>query len=174
MQILIVALILAVCYFLWDKSQQVKKVQRTLSIESGEAEKSKTEITPAEVEKAYQKKWMFTYNEKDAYKKLQEIAAPKGYTVFAKVRLLDLVEPIRQNPKYKTFLYKIQAKHVDFVICDQKLVAKYIIEVDDNSHNQDERKERDQFVDTVLTNTGYKVLHTKAIVQEEIEKFLAD
>lgn len=60
------------------------------------------------------------------------------------------------------------------MICDQKLVAKYIIELDDNSHNQDERKERDQFVDTVLTSTGYKVLHTKAIVKEEIEKFLAD
>ena len=174
MQILIMALILAGCYFLWEKSQQAKKARDQLATKSSEPEKVKAEITPAEVQKAYQKKWMFTYNEKDAYKKLQEIAAPKGYTVFAKVRLFDLVEPIRQNPKYKTFLYKVQAKHVDFVICDQKLVAKYIIELDDNSHNQDERKERDQFIDTVLTSTGYKVLHTRAIEKEEIEKFLTD
>ena len=115
---------------------------------------------------------MFTYNEKDAYRKLLEIVTPMGYTVFAKVRLFDLVEPIKQNPKYKTFLYKIQAKHVDFVICDQKLVAKYIIELDDNSHNSESRKVRDQFVDTVLESTGYKILHTKAITKEEIEKFI--
>ncbi len=76
------------------------------------------------------------YNEKDAYKKLKNIVEQRGYTVFAKVRLFDLVEPIKDNPKYKTFLYKIQAKHVDFVLADEKLVARYIIELDDSSHNE--------------------------------------
>ena len=85
-----------------------------------------------------------------------------------KVRLFDLVEPIKDNPKYKTFLYKIQAKHVDFVLADEKLVARYIIELDDSSHNEAKRAERDQFVDTVLESTGYKVLHTKSIEEQQI------
>ena len=108
------------------------------------------------------------YNEKDAYKKLKNIVEQRGYTVFAKVRLFDLVEPIKDNPKYKTFLYKIQAKHVDFVLADEKLVARYIIELDDSSHNEAKRAERDQFVDTVLESTGYKVLHTKSIEEQQI------
>ena len=41
----------------------------------------------------YQRKWMFTYNEKDIYKQLKSIAHQNGLELFAKVRLLDLVEP---------------------------------------------------------------------------------
>lgn len=140
MQILIVALLFAVCYLWWQQKQQAKKTTAADLADREETEKAKGKMTKEDIKGAYQKKWMFAYNEKDTYKKLQEIVTPKGYTVFAKVRLFDLVEPIRQNPKYKTFLYKIQAKHVDFVICDQKLVARYIIELDDNSHDQKERR----------------------------------
>lgn len=115
---------------------------------------------------AYQQRWMFTYNEKDAYQKLQKIAEEKGYTVFAKVRLLDLVEPKSGNPRYKSYFNKIRSKHVDFVLCDKKLVAKIIIELDDSSHDTEDRKERDTFVDEVLKSTGYKIIHTRAITEE--------
>lgn len=115
---------------------------------------------------AYQKRWMFTYNEKDAYRKLKAIADELGYTVFAKVRLLDILEPQKGTKKYKTYFYKIQAKHVDFVLCDQKLVAKYIIELDDSSHDTQPRKERDEFVDQVLESVGYKIIHTRAITDD--------
>lgn len=115
---------------------------------------------------AYKKRWMFSYNEKDAYYKLKTIADELGLTVFAKVRLLDLLEPVMGTTKYKTYFYKVQAKHVDFVLCDEKLVAQYIIELDDNSHDTEERKERDQFVDEVLTEVGYKIIHTRAITDD--------
>ncbi|MBU5229082.1 DUF2726 domain-containing protein [Intestinimonas butyriciproducens] len=126
------------------------------------------------IRKSYTPKWMFTQNEKRAYYKLKEIATKLDLIVFAKVRLFDLVTPIRKHPKYKTNLYKIQAKHVDFVLTRQNLVAKYIIELDDNSHNTPERKERDKFVNTVLETCGYKVLHTKEITEEEIKKFIGE
>lgn len=125
------------------------------------------EIPPAEetlpIQGAYQRKWMFTYNEKDAYSKLKPIAEELGYTVFAKVRLLDLLEPTKGTTKYKTYFYKVQAKHVDFVLCDAKLVARYIIELDDSSHEADDRKKRDQFVDEVAASVGYKIIHTRSI-----------
>lgn len=131
------------------------------------------EIQPIEdYSKKYQKKWMFTYNEKNIYREIKKITSSAGYEVFAKVRLLDIIEPIKNDPKYKTHFWKIQAKHVDFVICDQKLVAKYIIELDDSSHNTTERKERDFFVDSILRGAGYKVLRIKGINKQEILSFL--
>lgn len=107
----------------------------------------------------YQPKWLFSYNEKEAYRQLKTTTEKYNLSLFAKVRLLDLVEPIKNNPKYKTYFYKIQAKHVDFVICNEKLVAKLIIELDDSSHDAKDRLERDKFVDEVLTSTGYRVIH---------------
>ena len=112
---------------------------------------------------AYKKSWMFSYNEKDAYFKLKRIADELGYIVFAKVRLLDLLEPVKGSQKYKTYFYKIQAKHVDFVLCDHKLVARYIIELDDSSHNTPERQTRDKFVNEVVESVGYKIIHTKSV-----------
>lgn len=132
--------------------------------------KSPEEKKPLPVAGAYQKNWLFTYNEKDAYQKLKPIAEQLGYTVFTKVRLLDLVTPIKGNPKYKTYFYKIQAKHVDFVLCDEKLVARCIIELDDKSHDTEVRQKRDNFVDEVLKSVGYKIIHTRTITDELKEK----
>ncbi|WP_343377318.1 DUF2726 domain-containing protein [Ligaoa zhengdingensis] len=132
-------------------------------------EQTKPEL---EIEKAYKSKWLFTYNEKAEFKKIKEITDKYGLYVFAKVRLLDLIEPIRNNPKYKTYFYKIQAKHVDFVICSPSLVAKIIIEIDDNSHKQAARQERDQFVNTALKAAGYKTLRYYSIDVPQLEKII--
>lgn len=124
------------------------------------------------VKTAYAPKWMFTQNEKRAYYKLAEITNKKGMHLFAKVRLFDLIEPNKTHKSYKANLYRIQAKHVDFVFTKSNLVATHIIEMDDGSHDTPDRKERDKFVDAVLTSCGYKVLHTREIQEEEINKFL--
>lgn len=154
--ILLVIIIVLAAYLIYQK-----KLNKTDKKEVEEKE----EKNPLPVNGAYQKSWLFSYNEKDAYQKLLPIAQELGYTVFAKVRLLDLLEPVKGNPKYKTYFYKVQAKHVDFVLCDQKLVARYIIELDDNSHNAADRKQRDNFVDEVITSVGYKIIRVKAITE---------
>ena len=133
--------------------------------ESGTSNK-KASSKELPIKGAYQRSWLFSYNEKDAYNKLLPIAQELGYSVFAKVRLLDLLEPVKGNPKYKTYFYKVQSKHVDFVLCDEKLVARYIIELDDSSHDRNDRKERDNFVDEVVESVGYKIIHVRAITDE--------
>lgn len=148
-------IIFVVCLMM--KGRNEKKAQATPQI----SEKDSLPIA-----NAYQRKWLFSYNEKEAYNKLKAIAEPLGLTIFAKVRLLDLLEPVKGSPKYKTYFYKIQAKHVDFVLCDSKLVARYIIELDDSSHDTEARKERDAFVDEVVKSVGYKIIHTRAITEE--------
>ena len=113
----------------------------------------------------YQKKYLLTKNEWYEWKKLKNLADKKGLLVCPKVRLLDLIEPRRGDHKYKTLFYKVQAKHVDFVICDTNLYVKAIIELDDNSHNRIDRIERDEFVDLILNDVGYKVIRTRSITE---------
>ena len=122
------------------------------------------------IDGAYQKKWLFSYHEKDAYWKLVEMCKKHDLYVMAKVRLLDLLEPVKGTVHYKSYFWKVQAKHVDFVLCDKKLVARCIVELDDSSHNQENRKERDAFVDEVLQSVGYEVIHLRDIELQSLEK----
>jgi len=167
MEILLIIAIVILAFLILQQKNKSKKAASTS--ESSEITEKESNALP--IEGAYQKRWMFTYNEKDAYNKLKPIAEELGYTVFAKVRLLDLLEPAKGNPKYKIYFYKVQAKHLDFVLCDEKLVARYVIELDDSSHDTESRKKRDDFVDKVLTSVGYKIIHVRAIT-DDIKKQL--
>ena len=118
---------------------------------------------------AYQAKNLLTKNEWVQYKKLKEIADVKGYVICPKVRLFDVIEPIKGHDKYKTLMYKIQAKHIDFLICDKNMHIKAIIELDDSSHDNKDRKERDQFFDLILHSVGYKVIHTKCVMPDVLD-----
>lgn len=121
--------------------------------------------------KTYQKTHLLTKNEYYEYKKLKQYADKYNLIICPKVRLLDLVIP-RDSRNNLAALGKINSKHVDFVICDDKLYVKGIIEIDDNSHKQQERVERDKFVDSVLRSVGYKVVHTYSVTEETLNCFI--
>lgn len=133
--------------------------------------RSKSQKTPSianagksqDVTGAYQPRALFSPHEKDAYRKLKEIADRRGYIVFTKVRLLDLLEPVKNHSNYRALFNKVQAKHVDFVLCNYELAPYIIIELDDSSHDAPRRKERDRFVDEVLNQCGYRIIHTREI-----------
>lgn len=166
MFIIIAVLVVAVVFLLGRNRRNDKAVPEETPDVPEESTPGKREREPLSIQGAYQKSWLFSYAEKDAYSKLKPIADELGYTIFAKVRLLDLLEPIKGNKRYKTYFYKVQAKHVDFVLCNDKLVAEWLIELDDSTHDRPDRKERDQFVDEVVTSVGYKIIHTRAITEE--------
>lgn len=136
----------------------VKQTFRKKRAASTKESNKKVELTGA-----YQARPFFSQHEKDAYRKLKDIADRRGYIIFAKVRLLDLLEPVRNHPNYRTFFNKIQAKHVDFVLCNYELNPYIVIELDDSSHDTPSRKERDRFVDEALTQCGYRIIHTREI-----------
>ena len=117
----------------------------------------------------YQRKLLFTKNEYYEFMKLVSFAKTNQLEVLAKVRLLDLIEPRSEYRRNKKFLYKIQAKHVDFVVTDKKYKIVAIIELDDNSHNRPDRVQRDIFVNEVLRGAGYNVIHTRSITNEVLQ-----
>lgn len=119
---------------------------------------------------SYQPQYLMTINEKEQYRKLKEWANQHNLIIFCKVRLLDLITPRKNQENYKGALWKIQAKHVDFVICDQDIRVKCIVEINDQSHNRQDRAERDNFILEVLQACGYKVLMTYNINEEELNK----
>ena len=138
------------------------------------AEEPAPEETPAEesgvdYSQSYQAKYLLTKNEWHEYRKLKQYAQELGLQVCPKVRLLDIIEPRRGVQNYKSLFYKIQAKHVDFLLCDQNLYIKAIVELDDGSHDKSDRQERDRFVDQILTSVGYKVIRTRSITADTLK-----
>lgn len=152
-----------------NKKSNKKESNYTEDIEYEPFEEDTQPQNNTEYSGRYQKKLLLTKNEWYEYRKLKQLAEAKGMQVCPKVRLLDLIEPRRGDPKFKTLFYKIQAKHVDFVICDQNLYVKAILELDDNSHKQTERKERDEFVDLILKDVGYTVIRTRSITETTLD-----
>jgi hypothetical protein len=62
----------------------------------------------------------------------------------------------------KTNWYRIQAKCVDFVLCEaHDFAPRLVIELDDRSHDRPDRRERDAFVDEVLASAGIPILHAR-------------
>lgn len=122
---------------------------------------------------SYQRKHLLTKNEYREYMTLRKIAAEKDLIICPKVRLLDIIEPRKGEKDYKTLFFKVQAKHVDFVICDKDLRIKAVLELDDNSHDQKDRQERDAFVDQILTSVGYKVIHTRSVTETTLDGLTA-
>ena len=76
--------------------------------------------------------------------------------VMAKVRIADLLKVSNTVPRKLFWRYfsKISQKHMDFVLIDPKTFTTLcVIELDDKSHAQNQRKQRDAFVDYVMKQT---------------------
>ena len=88
-------------------------------------------------------------------------AAGDEFLVFGKVRLADLLQPRPGLPRQQFFraLNRITSKHVDFVLCDPESLAPVAaIELDDRSHRQPLRQERDRFVEGAFAAAGLPLL----------------
>jgi hypothetical protein len=85
------------------------------------------------------------------------------WTVFAKVRLSDLVWLPKGTQNVVSHRNRVQSKHVDFVVCDRTaLKPVLVIELDDASHDREDRQTRDALVDRVLASAALPVLHVRA------------
>ncbi|MBD5093028.1 MAG: DUF2726 domain-containing protein [Subdoligranulum sp.] len=122
------------------------------------------------------KTYFFTKNELYFYRKLLESTKEMDVTIFSKVRLADIIEPNVSSNYWQAAFQKIMAKHVDFLICDSKVIRPLlVIELDDSSHQRADRVARDAFVDGALGCAHVPILHCYGTedLRAEIEKILA-
>jgi very-short-patch-repair endonuclease len=106
--------------------------------------------------------YLFTSTEFAFYKALRPAVGDR-FTILVKVRIADLVDVERGAPKRQAKLNRIMKKHVDFVLCDPRtMVPTLLIELDDRSHEADDRRERDVLVDAIYAAVGLPCLHVPA------------
>jgi len=86
-------------------------------------------------------------------------------TIASKVRLADVlgVKKGLERGDWQRAFNRISSKHVDFLFI-QKSDGKPIlgIELDDRSHEEEDRVSRDNFIDTVFASAGLPILHIPA------------
>lgn len=123
---------------------------------------------------SYQKVPLLTAREQKQYHYLKQFADQRNLLICPKVRLLDLVKPKPGSKNYRGLLQRVMSKHVDFVICAQDMEVLGIIELDDTTHLRQDRKQRDEFVDSVLLGAGYKILHVWEITSDVLDNLLSD
>lgn len=135
---------------------------QTVSPPNPAAPQSTAPATPPVERLPYQRiPTLLTAAERDFFAALQA-AAPTGYQLFAQIRLANLVEVERWARRDKSHWWRIQAKTVDFVLCESHtFVPRLVIELDDRSHDRADRQARDAFVDQVLTAVGLPILHVR-------------
>jgi hypothetical protein len=79
-------------------------------------------------------------------------------TIQAKVRLADVFFVARPNENHNYF-NRIAQKHLDFLVCDAITMKPLLgVELDDASHERQDRQERDEFVEAVCKVSGLPLL----------------
>lgn len=82
--------------------------------------------------------------------------------------------------KYISVSIKINRKHVDFLICDNETLKPIVgIELDDSTHQRQDRQLRDQFLNQVFETAKLPLIHIKvkqgyaiSDLQENLKKYI--
>ncbi|MDO5673481.1 MAG: DUF2726 domain-containing protein [bacterium] len=126
---------------------------------------------------------LFTKAENRFFHVLEE-AVGNEYRIYGKIRIADAIKPnySERTSEWHTYFNKIKAKHFDFVLCDKETnEILCVIELNDRTHFQKARGERDRFIDEVcreiklpllfITNKNqYNTREVKNIIYNAIGK----
>lgn len=158
--IILCVLVFAVGFLL---ERYLKKPKKT-DVETS-SEQTLEVIDDVKLEKIpYTRKNLMTKNEWSFYKQLKPIADSMNLSVLCKTRVADLIDIEKglNKSEWQTAFNRINKKHIDFILCKpENLYPILLIELDDNSHDTDKGKERDEFIEKVLQKAGYKLLRTR-------------
>ena len=160
---LLVVVVVIVFIIIYDNKRTKKKreeLQRKIMML--DSKKPETVDNDEDIEKLpYRRKFLLTKNEYWFYKSLKEITDKYDFAVLAKIRFADLVEVSAEADKkeYMKYFGKIKSKHIDFILCKKdNLYPELLIELNDSSHNKEDRIKRDDFVKKIAEKVGYKMV----------------
>ena len=100
-----------------------------------------------------------------------QAAVGKQYTIFPQLPLWTLIQPESNDANAaRAFNNRINLKRIDFVLVDSTSFMPYVaIELDDRSHQREDRQRRDAFVDEVLKQAGIKIVHIRAASNYDLQ-----
>ena len=122
-------------------------------IENAQNTEKKEEIIQNNYEK---KEYLLTKNELKFYKILKEITNNLNLELFCQVSLYQIIK----SKSYKEF-NKIKSKSIDFVITEKNCKILLCIELDDKTHEQKKRIDRDNFINKIFEDNKIKLLRIK-------------
>lgn len=165
MEIILILVIIALAITLFENKKKFQAAaQPSEEAPAPELQEDKIEKLP------YIKKNLMTKNEWAFYKQLKPIADKHNYSIICKTRVADLIDVQKglSKSEWQTAFNRINKKHIDFILCKpENLLPVLLIELDDNSHDTEKSKERDEFIEKVLNLTGYKLLRTRGTAELE-------
>jgi len=88
--------------------------------------------------------------------------------ILAQVQISQLVG-IKTGPLWQGWFNKISRKSADFVVCLNDFTVVCVIELDDRTHEREDRKQGDADKDTALTGAGYNIMRWRARDMPSIE-----
>lgn len=94
-----------------------------------------------------------------------QLANNGEFELFSKVRVADILTPQKglSRSQWQRAFNAISAKHFDFVLCDKSTTdIVLVIELDDLSHNQKNRQQRDDLIDKACLSASLPILRVKA------------
>lgn len=107
------------------------------------------------------KKYFLTKAEKEFYNALG-MAVGHEYRIFAQVSLGSILDEKIQGQDWRAARAHINRKSVDFLLCDKEYLSPQLaIELDDRSHEREDRKERDEEVERILKEAGIPLLRVQ-------------
>jgi len=108
---------------------------------------------------------------------LVEVMGNKYY-VFPQIHLSNILDNKIVGQNWKGAFRHIDEKSVDYVICDKAYIKPLLaIELDDRTHEKEDRKERDAEVKRILDQVGLPFLifeNHGSFNKEEIKKIISE
>ncbi len=99
---------------------------------------------------------------------------PAGFYACPQVRLADMLSvETSDRSRFRASLNRIAARSVDFAIIDERGRVALVIELDDRSHDRQDRQRRDSEVNAVLRHSGIPVLRVKSRTKLNVRAHLA-
>jgi ssDNA-binding Zn-finger/Zn-ribbon topoisomerase 1 len=112
-----------------------------------------------------------------SFYKILRLVMPNEFVIFTKVALKDIFFVTEKDrSKQSTNMNKISKKHVDFLVCNAEAMKPVCgIELDDTSHERQDRVIRDTFVNQVFKSAKLPLIrytNKRSYVLSEVEEIL--
>lgn len=107
------------------------------------------------------KKFFMSAPEHDFFDLLYRAVGDK-YRIFAQVHLPTLIDHKIAGQDWRGAFRHIDEKSVDFVLRDKSYITPLLaIELDDSTHEHEDRQERDSIVENILSRAGLPLLRIR-------------
>lgn len=143
-------LLILIAFYAWQQFEEREEKDR-----GGED----VTATPTVSKLPYKKQqYLFSKPENEFFRLLRKALEGQDLVVFGKVRLSDVLA-VSGNKDRQKYWNKIQAKHVDFLICNEEYFNPLAaVELDDSSHERPDRVQRDDFLNKAFDSAELPLL----------------